>query len=189
MSKTANQLVRMIAYVMSFVLLLYFVPSQGLAVVAGEGLTGDITQSASAIDEPVEIICEDVSLREENIKHFILSNHTYRAVVYSTPVHYLKDGVWVDIDNTLTAQSALSEEDFSGQIATEGPFSVKFANNINSSKLVRIDKDGYRLSWAYKSPTKRNAAGNVKVKAQSEDTEIAAVANISSSISSTKSSS
>lgn len=189
MSKTAHRLVRIVAYVMSIVLLLYFVPSQGLAVFADGEFNPDVSQSnVSAIENTpeesaAEIVCEDMSLREENIKHFIMSDHTYRAVVYSTPVHYLKDGAWVDIDNSLAAQSALSEEDFSGQITTEGPFSVKFANNINSSKLVRIDKDGYRLSWAYQSSSKRNAVGNVKAKISSDDAVLAAVANASSSIS------
>ncbi len=183
MSTNAKKVIKSIALVMSFILVIYFLPLHGMTVLAET--SPDVTAtSAEMVSEATtpSILCEDESLREENVKRFLMSNHTYRAVVYSTPVHYQKDGKWVDIDNTLTAQAASSDEDFSGQITTDGPFKVKFANNVNSSKLVRIDKDGYRLSWAYQSSTKRNANGNVKAKVATNDAALDAVANASSTI-------
>ena len=49
-----------------------------------------------------EVISEREELREENVKHFLLSDGTSRAVVYEGPVHYLDNGAWRDIDNTLS---------------------------------------------------------------------------------------
>ena len=183
MKKQSKTLFRTLALMMSFVLAIYFLPLHGMAVVAetSPNVTATVAENIDNSTEPT-ILCEDVSLREENVKHFLMSNHTYRAVVYSTPVHYQQDGEWVDIDNTLTAQAASSGDDFSGQITTDGPFKVKFANNINSSKLVRIDKDDYRISWAYQSATKRNANGNVKAKVSANDAALDAVANTTSTI-------
>ena len=183
MKKRGKTLFRAIALIMSCVLTVYFLPLHGMAVVAetSPSVATSPTETTAEATEPT-ILCEDISLREENVKHFLMSNHTYRAVVYSTPVHYQKDGKWVDIDNTLTAQAAVSDEDFSGQITADGPFKVKFANNINSSKLVRIDKDDYRISWAYQSATKRNANGNVKAKVSTNDIALDAVADTVSTI-------
>ncbi len=47
-------------------------------------------------------ITELVSLREENVKHFKMTDGTYRAVTYANEVHR-KDaaGVWQEIDNRL----------------------------------------------------------------------------------------
>ena len=38
-------------------------------------------------DELIGEVAEEISLREENVKHFRLSNGTYQAVVYGSPVH------------------------------------------------------------------------------------------------------
>lgn len=181
MSKQSKRWVRTIALIMSFVLIVYFTPVQSISASDDTSTPSDVSTDIAS-DTPVEettatVMCEDVSLREENVKHFIMSNHTYRAVVYSAPVHYEKDGEWVDINNSLIDQAAMSDEDFAGQITTDGPFKVKFANSANSSKLVRIDKNGYRLSWSYQSATKRNANGNVKASVKSGDLVTDAVAN------------
>ena len=38
-------------------------------------------------DELIGEVAEEISLREENVKHFRLSNGTYEAVIYGSPVH------------------------------------------------------------------------------------------------------
>lgn len=46
---------------------------------------------------------EDVSLREENVKHFDMGGNRKQAIVYAAPVHYREPGSneWKEIDNTL----------------------------------------------------------------------------------------
>lgn len=46
-------------------------------------------------------------LREEFVKHFELPDGTGAAVVYDSPVHYEKDGTWVEIDNTLVSATKM----------------------------------------------------------------------------------
>ncbi len=187
MIKKRNAAFRVFSLALTFVLMINFVSVQG-AMNNSTNISPDTSQNSVTNVElensEITVLCEDVSLREENVKHFIMSDHSYRAVVYATHVHYQKDGEWVDINNALTSQNVVlgSDDDFVGQITTEGPFSVKFANNSNSSKLVRIDKDNYRLSWAYSSASKRDAIGNVKASVSSRDTVIDAVTNTSSTI-------
>lgn len=48
-----------------------------------------------------EIIRELEEKRNENTKYFLKNDGTYEAVLYEDPVHYLKDGKWADIDNSL----------------------------------------------------------------------------------------
>lgn len=46
------------------------------------------------------MIEEKESLRDENIKHYLLSDGTTKAVVYPSSVHYLdENGEWADIGN------------------------------------------------------------------------------------------
>ena len=47
------------------------------------------------------VVEEDISLREENAKHFLLESGAYTAAVYPESVHYQKGSQWVEIDNSL----------------------------------------------------------------------------------------
>lgn len=52
--------------------------------------------------QSAEILFEEESLREENVKQFRMDDGSYVAVQYDTPVHYKdENGQWQDIDNTL----------------------------------------------------------------------------------------
>lgn len=48
-----------------------------------------------------KIIGEITEKREQNIKHFLKDDFTYEADIYPVPVHYLEDGKWKEIDNSL----------------------------------------------------------------------------------------
>lgn len=100
---------RLLSLVLVFALILQIVPA---AVFATEDDNDTrsldelmLTDEASLV--PAEAVCdeilfEDTSLREENVKHFRMKDGSYRVVVYDTPVHYLDDeGNWQEYDNTL----------------------------------------------------------------------------------------
>ena len=73
-------------------------------------------------------VYELVDRREENVKHFKLSDGTVTAVMYETPVHYLdSDGEWQDIDNTLA--------DDGSEYATSNS-RVKFAKKITGNGVL-----------------------------------------------------
>lgn len=114
---------------------------------------GKIEQDNSGIQADDEVQVEPTVLyeleaeREENVKHFLMSNHQVQAVMYSEPVHYQKDGEWKDIDNTLSLEEAQSSDDFNGYTNAQGDFSVKIAEDTAQDNLVKIEKDKYKLEF------------------------------------------
>ncbi len=54
------------------------------------------------LTEEPEVADEIVSLRDEYTKYFRRTDGSYIAARYSTPVHFLNDGKWVEYDLTLT---------------------------------------------------------------------------------------
>lgn len=113
--------------------------------------------------QETQVLSEDTSRREENVKHFRLSDGTIQAAQYGMPVHFQKDGQWVDYDNTLTEVDA-EEEENRGKIIknkdlvnTLADYTVRLSKKTNGKKFVRIDKDGYKLSWYYLDAKKSTA--------------------------------
>ena len=101
-----------------------------------------LAPSASACDE---ILFEDISLREENIKHFRMKDGSYRAVVYDTPVHYLDDdGNWQEYDNTL---HTIGRSGDAAAYRVENGGSVRlFAADADSDALLSVSKGEYALT-------------------------------------------
>lgn len=70
-----------------------------------------------------------------------MDNGLFIAAVYSEPVHYEKDGQWVEIDNTLTAQ-------LNGTYTnTAGVWNVSFPNQLTKDARISVTKDTYTLSF------------------------------------------
>ena len=63
-----------------------------------------LSQSEMSVEDGLSASLEEiVDMREENVKHFRLSDGSYQAVVYSEAVHRRSaNGKWVDIDNRLS---------------------------------------------------------------------------------------
>ena len=81
-------------------------------------------------------VFEDTSLREENVKHFRLADGSYIAYAYGMPIHTRgEDGLWQDIDNTLTA---------SGDSYVTPGARVKFAKKITGNEALFTLHDGNR---------------------------------------------
>ena len=91
------------------------------------------------------ILYEDEAGREENIKRFVREDRAVEAVIYPYPVHYMKNGVWEDIDNRLTLQTRPDGT----QVYTNqaGNYQISFATNSNSDELVKVEKNGYTIAW------------------------------------------
>lgn len=105
----------------------------------------ELTAAPSETLPDSPLMYEDESGREENIKRFVREDRAVEAVIYPYPVHYDKEGEWADIDNRLVAeQRADGTSVYTNQAAH---FNVYFADNISSDELVRVEKDGYVISW------------------------------------------
>ena len=87
-------------------LLIFAVLVTAVALVAGSfALPAMAAESGASVTETAEqtgvsVVSEDVSLRGEYEKHYLMSDGSYQAVVYSEPVHELVDGAWVEITST-----------------------------------------------------------------------------------------
>lgn len=101
-----------------------------------------------------ETITEIESQRESNVKHFLLPDGSFEAIVYSDDVHR-KDvnGNWVDIDNRLLDDSK------HGYITKDERIVFNKKITPNSPNIFTLSENGYRisLSIADKDVNKRNA--------------------------------
>ena len=142
--------------------------------------TAETAEEAEEFDEAPEIIGEDISRRDETTKHFIMSDGTRKAIKYSKPVHFEKNGEWVDIDNTLSYDETKGE-----YTNTENSFKVSFNEELRSENLFTIENEGYTLTWEYKSDAffKRNPEAEVESNSETDDLYLERVENTNSAIS------
>ena len=155
-----KKLLKVISIILAMIMLVQIIPTSVVALAADElteieTIAPDISDEVDEAPEAV-ILGEDESRREESVKHYIMSDHTYKAVRYSSPVHYEQDGEWVDINNTLADEEAQDSDDVNGFVNKSNGFKIKFAKKSNGKKLVSIKKDKYGLSWGYDSKSKNN---------------------------------
>jgi RHS repeat-associated protein len=133
------------------------------------------TSAATKVfDKEPKIIGEVESKREQNVKQFLMDDMTYQVAIYPEPVHYLVNGKWENIDNSLVeeedkSESTTNEEEISISDDSEeknnsqqtkevtnkssiytnkkNDFSINISNKANSKKFVSIKKDKYEISW------------------------------------------
>lgn len=127
-----------------------------------------------------EIKGELIDKRERNIKYFLLDNNNVKAEIYQDAVHYMKDGKWADIDNSLT-----EADDTDGQKVIENKlnsFKVKFAKNATDNKLVSIKSDKLNMKWSLVESEKVNIKTNLSVDKSNKNDNQTALKNIASSV-------
>lgn len=167
MKKGIKNMTRVISVMLSFVLAVQCVPMQVFAEGNNEQTSAQTAETADNAEkttgEEAKIIAEDESKREENVKHFIMSDGTMQAAQYDVPVHFQQNGEWVDYDNTLVETDA-DEEENKGKILKNKDLTVKnsdwnirISKKTNGKKFVCIEKDGYKLSWYYQGAKKSTA--------------------------------
>lgn len=116
------------------------------------------------------IVSEAVEKREENAKHFRMSDGSYIVAQYNTPVHYLdENGEWIDIDNTISEAEATTEQtELFGTdelySTANGAENVVFAEKSNSNTIVSYEAKDYPISFNYQSA--KNSQINVIEKTE-----------------------
>lgn len=137
--------IRLLALVLVLSFFICQIPVGAISTPAVEP-TGDATNISPSVE--VAIVAEDTSKREENVKHFRMSDGTYRAVQYNIPVHFMQDNMWVDYDNTLI-ETESEEPGNLDLVNTASDYEVRLSKKTNGKKWVRLEKDGYKISWYY----------------------------------------
>lgn len=139
MKKSLKIMTQVISVILSVLLVAEAVPMQTFA----EGNNADVSsETAETVDayaseeggEPV-ILAEETEKREENVKHFRMSDGTIQAAQYADPVHFLQNGEWVDYDNTLTEVDADEAENDGNFLLKNKDLTVKSSDwNVRISK-------------------------------------------------------
>ena len=160
---TVKRTTRLTALILSVLMVVYALPMKSLAQTEDivravaetceqmqEETAQEETESESAADAEAEVLGEDESLRTLTGKHYLLSDGSYIAVDYGEPVHFVNDeGTFADIDNTLVAENAKSDDDVDGYSNKANSMSVKFSKKLNGSgKLFSLNADGGSLSFS-----------------------------------------
>lgn len=136
-------------FVSLFSLLAFMFSCMSFGFTAGAE-TASFNKANNAANDTLTIIQEDTSLRKEYEKHFLMSDGSYTAAVYSEPIHRRANGSWVEVNNTLRLQTA---SDGTERYETvDGISDVSFAKNYQD-RLVTMEQDGYSIAWGVEANT------------------------------------
>ncbi|MBQ8767459.1 MAG: carbohydrate binding domain-containing protein, partial [Clostridia bacterium] len=88
-----------------------------------------------------EILYEVEEKRDEYTKVYKKSDGTCTAIMTEEPLHYLNDGVWEEINNSMSLNGSLYTN-------LDNLFNVEFPESIDSNENLTVEKDGYELSFS-----------------------------------------
>lgn len=135
-----------------------------------------VEDDSVSTDEPAYVLYEDTEMREESTKYFRMSDGTVQAAQYLTPVHFEQNGKWVDYDNTLSETNADDDENAGRIIKSKdlvnntADYSVRLSKKTNGKKFIRLEKDGYEISWYYEGT--ENSTAQIEKNEASDDPTI-----------------
>ncbi|MHB8963176.1 MAG: RICIN domain-containing protein, partial [Saccharofermentanales bacterium] len=119
------------------------------AIPAGETLSLGVeaTDVALQSDEkvPAIVLGEITDLRDKYTKHFRMSDGTMVAATYPEAVHFMQDGKWSDVDNSLSEST-----DATGKAVLENRnngFKIRYARQSDSRNLVSMNVNGLDIRW------------------------------------------
>ena len=124
--------------------------------------------------EKAEILYEVTEKRDEHTKVYKRADGTYTALVSQTPLHFMSDGVWKEIDNTLISKN--------GELTNaDNPFNVTLPERITSNSQITLENDGDEIAFAVNDIT-ASSSKIVDAKADTVEEFEAAVANTKSEV-------
>jgi hypothetical protein len=148
-----NRITKFIAVLLTVTLLLQF-----SAPVLAQSAQADEVMRETTVDpahNPVEsekkspeIVGEMTEQREENAKHFRMSDGSFMVAQYGYPIHFQdQDGAWQDIDNTMEEVDKNQSDDEKEYKNKKAKEKYRLANKAKEGKTVTIDADGHTISW------------------------------------------
>lgn len=127
---------RFLSLFLVLALLFQMLPVQALAATDNES-------TAVAVEEgqhEVSVLGEVEDLREEDTKHFRLSDGSFVAVSYGMPVHFQNgNGEWTDIDNRLSLAAGAYR-------TANATAPVAFSSTLTDGKLFSAEHNGQSVS-------------------------------------------
>ena len=150
MKKKMKISARFISVILAVLLVIQVIPMQ---IFATDGVTEPSTESSleaseslePAQEEKADVLYEIPEKRDEYSKTYKKSNDTYTAVISASPVNYLENGEWVDIDNTLTAEQKDGQTVYTN---TDNPVSIDFPETISDNNKIVVENEGYSIEFS-----------------------------------------
>lgn len=103
-----------------------------------------------------KITKEITEQRTKNSKKFQKDDGSFEVAEYPEQIHYLENGKWEDIDNSL---ADTKDQDGNDCLQNKkNDFKVKISKDVASKKLVNLQKDKYDVSWNLQKTNKSEAA-------------------------------
>ena len=101
---------------------------------------------------------EDISRRDECIKHFDLGGNRHQAIVYPEPVHFRHSASepWQEIDNTLEA--AIDRHGRSVLRNRANDVCIEFPQQTDSDNVASITENGRTFAWRFETPVQTVSA-------------------------------
>lgn len=182
--KTIQAIIAMILVVITVTSPISIMASPTDATESAEISEQGIAENSALPEEEAYILYEDTDMRDESTKYFRMSDGTLQAAQYATPVHFEQNGEWVDYDNSLDEVDADDSEN-SGKLLKNkdltnrtADYSVRLSKKTNGKKFVRLEKDGYKISWYYKNADKSTA----EIKKTEADDDPIVLENLTSAV-------
>lgn len=98
--------------------------------------------STNPVPQPVEVF----EKRTASTKTFDNGDGTFTKQIYSSPAHFLSDGVWSEIDSSIMPSADGNFEN------TANCFKVRFAKTAKSGALTSFELNGMTVSYALIDP-------------------------------------
>lgn len=144
---------RFLAMILVIAMLIQMLPVQALATEQEQ-----TSQEAPAVTSDVSVLGEVEELREEDTKHFRLSDGSYIAVSYGVPVHHQgSEGQWMDIDNSLSLNS-----DSAAYQLNRTDTAVAFQNTLTNGTVLTTSRGNASITMSLldTAEAERMIAGN-----------------------------
>lgn len=124
------------------------------------------TEDADFDVSQVDILGEVEDLRTLDTKTFMREDGTFVTAIYGEPVHYLSDGKYLDIDNTLSL-----DPETNVYSTKANAFGVRFPESLDSGKPIQLTYGEYSIGWILTGTTKSTSAQVADTKV-SEDPKV-----------------
>lgn len=145
--------------------------------------------------EASKIVREITELREESVKHFLCEDGSYIAATYAVPVHYQENGVWKEIDNSLSLTSRTIDASAKSAYAPKaGSVDVNLPQSFADGQKITARNGEHTLSFGVAAGAKNVSIGKQATVAKvdalpsvvMEEKELTATTNLPDNVVSSK---
>ncbi len=148
MKMKTKTMCKVLSVFLTFLIVVQILPLQVLAesvtdAIAHKEFIEDVLNNPTSEDNTsdAEILYEVEEKRDEYTKVYKKSDGTYTAIMTEEPLHYLNDGVWEEINNSMSLNKNLYTN-------LDNLFNVELPETIDSNENLTVEKDGYELSFS-----------------------------------------